>query len=54
MLSLDQLQPVQKDWEILGHQLNIDSSVLTVIECKGDSSEQMKFLLEEWSIKVVH
>ena len=45
------LQPVQEDWELLGHQLNIDQSVLTGIRSKGDSTEQMKSLLEEWSIK---
>ena len=45
------LQPVQEDWELLGHQLNIDQSVLTDIRSKGDSTEQMKQLLEEWSIK---
>ena len=44
------LQPVEEDWELLGHQLNIDQSVLTDIRSKGDSTEQMKYLLEEWSI----
>ena len=45
------LQPVQEDWELLGHQLNIDQSILTGIRNKGDSTKQMKYLLEEWSIK---
>ena len=45
------LQPVQEDWELLGHQLNIDQSVLTDIRSKRDSTEQMKYLLEEWSKK---
>ena len=38
-------------WEQLGLQLNIDQSVLTDIRSKGDSTEQMKYLLEEWSLK---
>ena len=45
------LQPVQEYWEQLGLQLNIDQSVLTDIRSKGDSTEQMKYLLEEWSLK---
>ena len=45
------LQPVQEDWEQLGLQLNIDQSVLTDIRNKRDSTEQMKYLLEEWSLK---
>ena len=45
------LQPVQQYWEQLGLQLNIDQSVLTDIRSKGDSTEQMKCLLEEWSLK---
>ena len=35
----------------MGRQLNIDQSILTDIESKGHSNEQMKYLLEEWSIK---
>ena len=35
----------------MGRQLNIDQSILTDIESKGDSNKQMKYLLEEWSIK---
>ena len=35
----------------MGYQLNIDQSVLTDIKSKGDSNEQMRYLLEEWSIK---
>ena len=45
------LQPVQEYWEQLGLQLNIHQSVLTDIRSKGDSTEQMKYLLEEWSLK---
>ena len=45
------LQPVQENWEQLGCQLNIDQSVLTDIRSKGDSAEQMKYLLKEWSVK---
>ena len=45
------LQPIQEYWEQLGLQLNIDQSVLTDIRNKGDSTEQMKYLLEEWSLK---
>ena len=45
------LQPVQGYWEQLGLQLNIDQSVLTDIRSNGDSTEQMKYLLEEWSLK---
>ena len=35
----------------MGRQLNIDQSILTDIKSKGHSNEQMKYLLEEWSIK---
>ena len=45
------LQPVQEYVEQLGFHLNIDQSVLTDIRSKGDSTEQMKYLLEEWSLK---
>ena len=45
------LQPVQEYWEQLGLQLNIDQSLLTDIRSKGDSTEQMKYLLEEWFLK---
>ena len=45
------LEPVQEYWEQLGLQLNIDQSVLTDIRSKGDSTEQIKHLLEEWSLK---
>ena len=45
------LQPVQEDSEQLGLQLNIDQSVLTYIRNKRDSTEQMKYLLEEWALK---
>ena len=34
----------------MGHQLNIDQSVLTDIRSKGDSNKQMKYLLEEWAL----
>ena len=44
------LQPVQEDWEQLGLQLNIDQSVLTDIKSEGDSTKQMKYLLEEWAL----
>ena len=45
------LQPVQEYWEQLGLQLNIDQSVLTDIRNKGDSTEQMRYMLNEWSLK---
>ena len=45
------LEPVQEDWEQLGLQLNIDESVLTDIRNKGDSTEQINCLLEEWALK---
>ena len=45
------LQPVQEYWEQLGLQLNIDQSVLTDIKSKGDSTEQMRHMLKEWSLK---
>ena len=45
------LQPVEEYWEQLGLQLNIDQPVLTDIRSKGDCTEQMKCLLEEWSLK---
>ena len=45
------LQPVQEYWEQLGLQLNIDQSVLTDIRNKGDSTEQLRYMLKEWSLK---
>ena len=40
---------LSEDWEQLGLQLNIDQSVLTDIKSKGDSTKQMKDLLEKWA-----
>ena len=45
------VQPIQEDWEQLSLQINIDQSVLTDIRSKRDGTEQMKYLLEEWSLK---
>ena len=45
------LETVKEDWEQPGLQLIKDQSILTDVKSEGNCSEQMMFLLKEWSEK---